>query len=444
MRRLAFVVDTPDWAFDTIAKNVGRILDKHYAVERIYVRQHKDIFEFFHKIFVEEQFDNIHFTPRETLFRLLRSDVGLARLAQSGGLTPVDLAAALARPVVTFTVYDHMFSKPEEMTERGSLFAFADGYSTSSPTLYDHYTATLKPGPVCVTDDGVDLDLFRPMKLERLSDTSRPLTVGWAGNSKWGANKSGADPKGVDSVIAPAIEALQSEGLDIVGHFADRNVVWRPLEDMPSYYAQIDLLVCASEAEGTPFPVLEAMACGVPVISTDVGIVRQALGPTQREFILAERTPEALARKLRILHADRTLLARLSAENLTSIRGWSWETKVPKWLRLFGAAEGRHSANAGYKRLALERIATAQAQAERLQAQAKDLRAETGKRKAQIERLETENQKRQAEIRQLEAKNQELRTLAEGLRETAEARKQKLKRRRELKRARRASRLSRR
>ncbi|WZB73295.1 glycosyltransferase family 4 protein [Achromobacter xylosoxidans] len=42
---------------------------------------------------------------------------------------------------------------------------------------------------------------------------------------------------------------------------------------MPAYYNSLDLYVCPSAIEGTPNPVLEAMACGVPVISTDVGIV---------------------------------------------------------------------------------------------------------------------------------------------------------------------------
>ena len=53
-------------------------------------------------------------------------------------------------------------------------------------------------------------------------------------------------------------------------------------EDMPEYYNGIDIYVCTSRTEGTPNTVLEAMACGVPVISTDVGIVPEVFGEKQK------------------------------------------------------------------------------------------------------------------------------------------------------------------
>ena len=84
---------------------------------------------------------------------------------------------------------------------------------------------------------------------------------------------------------------------------------------MPDYYAQIDVYVCASKEEGTPNPILEAMACGVPVISTDVGVVRQLFGDKQQEFILAERSVAELAKKIERLHHERNLLAEHSQEN---------------------------------------------------------------------------------------------------------------------------------
>jgi glycosyltransferase involved in cell wall biosynthesis len=44
-----------------------------------------------------------------------------------------------------------------------------------------------------------------------------------------------------------------------------------PPSEMPAYYDSIDVLVCASEAEGFGTPAMEALACNVPVISTRVG-----------------------------------------------------------------------------------------------------------------------------------------------------------------------------
>jgi glycosyltransferase involved in cell wall biosynthesis len=74
------------------------------------------------------------------------------------------------------------------------------------------------------------------------------------------------------------------------------------------------------------------MACGVPVISTDVGIVPEVFGPKQQEFILRERSKECLKDALRHLHQNRSLLEQLSEENLSSIQSWAW----PEKARLFG------------------------------------------------------------------------------------------------------------
>jgi len=71
-----------------------------------------------------------------------------------------------------------------------------------------------------------------------------------------------------------------------------------PHTEMVNCYSKIDLYVCTSKIEGTPNPILEAMACGVPIISTDVGIVPQVLGPKQSEFILTERSVHGLKRAI--------------------------------------------------------------------------------------------------------------------------------------------------
>ncbi len=51
-----------------------------------------------------------------------------------------------------------------------------------------------------------------------------------------------------------------------------------PDADLPALYAGADLFLCASHYEGFGFPPLEAMACGVPVISSPGGSLREVLG----------------------------------------------------------------------------------------------------------------------------------------------------------------------
>ncbi|MDX1972288.1 MAG: glycosyltransferase family 4 protein [Candidatus Sumerlaeia bacterium] len=69
--------------------------------------------------------------------------------------------------------------------------------------------------------------------------------------------KNGWKPELIPSDVAPFIH--------ITG-FVSR-------EDLPSFYCGLDYYLCLSRLEGGPYPVLECMSCGVPVISTWVGSV---------------------------------------------------------------------------------------------------------------------------------------------------------------------------
>jgi glycosyltransferase involved in cell wall biosynthesis len=52
----------------------------------------------------------------------------------------------------------------------------------------------------------------------------------------------------------------------------------RPGEDMPALVAALDVGVCASDSEGFPNSVLEAMATGVPCVATRVGSTPELIG----------------------------------------------------------------------------------------------------------------------------------------------------------------------
>ena len=108
-----------------------------------------------------------------------------------------------------------------------------------------------------------------------------------------------------------------------------------PYHKMPGYYAGIDCYICASTCEGTPNPVLEAMACGVPVISTDVGLVPEVFGEKQKQFILQERSVDCLKKAVKRLMKNPEYFAVLSQENLCSIQAWSWKKKTEHFRKYF-------------------------------------------------------------------------------------------------------------
>ena len=99
-------------------------------------------------------------------------------------------------------------------------------------------------------------------------------------------------------------------------------------KDMPSLYGALDIVVLTSLNEGTPVTLIEAMAAGKPVIATDVGGVRDLLGPldsgesdgyklAQNGVLIPTGREEVLAQALLRLSKDRDLSKRM-AENAQS------------------------------------------------------------------------------------------------------------------------------
>ena len=68
-----------------------------------------------------------------------------------------------------------------------------------------------------------------------------------------------------------------------------------PREKMPEYINSCDLHMISSDFEGSPNSVKECLCCNVPVVSTDVGNVREMIGDIPGCEVVSEFTPDALA-----------------------------------------------------------------------------------------------------------------------------------------------------
>tara|TARA_R110002049_G_scaffold100867_4_gene245234 strand:- start:3515 stop:4771 length:1257 start_codon:yes stop_codon:yes gene_type:complete len=85
------------------------------------------------------------------------------------------------------------------------------------------------------------------------------------------------------------------------------------VDDVENYLAAADILVLASEREGTPNSVLEAMATGLPCVVTPFAGLSRAIGDAGVHYLPAERSAQGIAAALRQLLSDGDAARNLAA-----------------------------------------------------------------------------------------------------------------------------------
>jgi glycosyltransferase involved in cell wall biosynthesis len=113
--------------------------------------------------------------------------------------------------------------------------------------------------------------------------------------------------------------------------------------DIPEFLRGAKFLVHTSQSEGCPNVVMEAMACGLPVVAMDAGDISCLVDEGRSGFVVPQNDEDALAERIRRLLNDQTLalslgiasrekaerefgLQRLVSETLNAYRTAGWRT----------------------------------------------------------------------------------------------------------------------
>lgn len=320
-KKIAFIIDSENWAFDNIARNIKNNLNQ-YEIDiipgRIFEGNMLRLFLFC------EDYDLIHFFWRGYL-SLINTE---SMIYHAENILKMSLEEFKQKYVynkkITFGVCDHLYLDGKEKWRTEEILKFSSSYIVTSQKLYDIYS-NFNVKPTAIINDGVNLESYKPQNLDRLKNSEK-TTFGWVGNSKFKDFDGNNDMKGVYGIIKPAIEELQQEGYNVELKLADVQVELIPQEKMPDFYNSIDVYLCASKTEGTPLTILEAMAMGLPIITTDVGIAKEIFGEKQKNYILKERTKECLKEKIKEL-ITKNEFEVLSKENIANIKNNDW-TKI--------------------------------------------------------------------------------------------------------------------
>jgi hypothetical protein len=176
------------------------------------------------------------------------------------------------------------------------------------------------------TPHGVDHHVFHPRTGDSISSPSGKLVLGWVGSK---TNHPGK--RGIDDYIIPAIKGLSG----VTFKMAARETKWRNREEIAAFYQNIDAYICASRTEGGPHPILEASSCGVPVISTNVGIAPELIEQNVNG-ILIERNITAIKKAVILLRDDKDLRIEMGRNARKTIEeNWTWDIQARNYIPFF-------------------------------------------------------------------------------------------------------------
>jgi len=107
---------------------------------------------------------------------------------------------------------------------------------------------------------------------------------------------------------------------------------------MPSVYAENDVFVFPSLAEGMPLSLLEAMASGMPVVTTDTCGMSDLVEDGYNGLLVKPADADALARAVELLVGDGDLRVRLGVRGCETARRYTWELVGRKYLSVLELA----------------------------------------------------------------------------------------------------------
>jgi teichuronic acid biosynthesis glycosyltransferase TuaC len=195
------------------------------------------------------------------------------------------------------------FRYPVVVTFRGSdLLSRRDGaigrcvarLADGIIVMSEEMKSVAKRSDASVIPFGVDLDLFAPQPVQDARDELKLPPAEKLVLFPWNP----ARPVKRFDLVEEAVRMVRKKQ-DRVRLVA---VYGEPHATVAKYMSACDVMVLASEHEGSPVAVREAMACGLPIVSVDVGDVHQIIANVEGCFLckreasdIAEKVGEALS-----------------------------------------------------------------------------------------------------------------------------------------------------
>jgi glycosyltransferase involved in cell wall biosynthesis len=117
-----------------------------------------------------------------------------------------------------------------------------------------------------------------------------------------------------------------------------------PKAGVPDWLDKGDIFLNTSNVDNTPVSILEAMACGLCIVSTNVGGIPYLLEHEHDALLVPPDNPTAMATAVRRLLTEPALAGRLSRNARQKAERFDWSAILPQWEALLTSVTERHVA----------------------------------------------------------------------------------------------------
>jgi len=105
--------------------------------------------------------------------------------------------------------------------------------------------------------------------------------------------------------------------------------------DVPRYLDQGDVFLNTTRIDNAPVTLLEAMACGMPIVSTNAGGIPYLVEHEKTALLVSDANVEGMASAVKRILTESVLAQRLSRCGYDYVQRFDWQQTLPKWEELF-------------------------------------------------------------------------------------------------------------
>ncbi len=297
---ILIIADVPGWALDRTAENVIKRLSNQFKFKKVFNTQAVDAVQ--------------------------KNDYDLLYITYWRQFQDASINIKISDQAITGIRSHFKWDKGKDLPPTDEMLNQINGFkaiNVPSHILYNVFTD--KHPALFYTPHGVDQNIFMPLK-NPFTSPAGELVIGWTGSKD---NHPGK--RGLDDLLIPASNNLK--GVKLIT--AAREDKWRTQEEMINFYQKLDVYICTSRTEGGPHPLLEAFSCGIPVISTKVGIAPDLI-ENNKNGILINRDINSIIKAVTLLRDDHDLRRNMALKARKVIeQSWTWDIQAQNYVPFF-------------------------------------------------------------------------------------------------------------